>query len=149
MRLLRPALCLYLGLVLSIAYTTAFGTMGMSEYSRLQVRARTLEENLAALERINKGLTEELRSLSSDPETVALLARDLGYYRRGERRVAVQGLPLSVEGRTVGRLVTTEDRRPARESALRLALFLLPLAVHALLRIGGREIRHGDTARRR
>ncbi len=148
MRLFRPALCVYLGLVLSIAYTTVFGPAGAREYLQAEGRARALEENLAALERINKELSEELRSLSSDPETITLLARDLGYYRRGDRRVAVPGLPLRVEGRTVGRLVTSDQEESGREGTLRLTLFVLPLAAYAMLRLVGRVRNHGSAARK-
>ena len=148
MRLLRPALCLYAGLVLSICYTTVFGSMGAREYALLEQRARALEENLRSLERINQELTEELRSLSSDPETVALLARDLGYYRRGDRRVAVQGLPLPTGGRAVGTLVISGEDGTEAESRWRLALFILPIAAWVLFRIAARMISHGGAARR-
>ncbi len=148
MRLLRPVLCIYLGLVLSIAYTTVFGPLGVRERVDLQRRERALEENLAALERINKELTEELRSLSSDPETVVLLARDLGYYRPGEHRVALEGLPERGESRTIGQLVTAAEMAPGREGTLRLALLVFPIAAYALLRLAGRLIAHGSTARR-
>ncbi len=148
MRLLRPALCLYAGLVLSICYTTVFGSMGAREYALLERRARALEANLRSLERVNQELTEELRSLSSDPETIALLARDLGYYRRGDRRVAVQGLPLPSGGRAVGTLVMSGEGGSEAENRWRLALFILPIATWALLRIAARIIGHGDAARR-
>ena len=148
MRLFRPALCIYLGLVLSIAYTTAFGPLGAREYLQAESRVRDLEENLAALERINKNLSEELRSLSTDPETITLLARDLGYYRRGDRRVAVPGLPLRGEGRTVGQLVTNGAEESGRESTLRLGLFVLPLAAYTMLRLAGRLRTHGSAARK-
>ncbi len=148
MRLLRPVLCVYLGLVLSIAYTTVFGPLGVRERIELERSARALDENLAALERINKELTEELRSLSSDPETVALLARDLGYYKPGEHRVAVEGVPQRGEGRTIGQLVRAANPAPGREGTLRLALLVFPLAAYALLRLAGRLIAHGSSARR-
>ena len=148
MRLLRPVLCVYLGLVLSIAYTTVFGPLGVRERIELERSERALEENLAALERINKELTEELRSLSSDPETVALLARDLGYYKPGEHRVALEGLPQRGEGRTIGQLVTAADTAAAREGTLRIALLVLPLAAYAFLRLAGRLIAHGSPTRR-
>jgi cell division protein FtsB len=148
MTLLRPVLCIYLGLVLSIAYTTVFGPLGVQQRVALERRERALEENLASLERINTELAEELRSLSSDPETVALLARDLGYYRPGEHRVSVDGLPQRKEGRAIGQLVAAAADTPGREGTLRLALLGFPLAAWTLLRLTARLVAHGSTARR-
>ena len=91
MALARPALCFYVGLLLSLAYTTAFGPLGLRAYAELQSRERALQENLRDLERVNTALTEELRSLSSDAETVMLLAR------AGYKVAAVTGRP-ALEG---------------------------------------------------
>jgi hypothetical protein len=122
--------------------------MGFREHARLEQRARMLEENLRALERINQELTEELRSLSSDAETVALLARDLGYYRRGDRRVAVQGLPLPNAGRPVGTLVMAAEEMNENQGGLRLALFAFPFAAWLVARAAVRMTSHGGAHRR-
>jgi hypothetical protein len=135
--------------VLSISYTSVFGPMGTREHAALQERARALEENLRALERINRELTEELRSLSSDPETVALLARDLGYYRQGDRRLVVTGLPQRQTSRQVGALVVTRDQDDQGEGGLRLALFFAPFALWVLARAAAGMTGHGGAARRR
>jgi cell division protein FtsB len=143
MALARPALCLYLGLLLSVAYTTAFGPLGLGAYAELREREQALEDNLAELQRVNKELTEELRSLSTDAETVMLAARELGYYRKGDRRVSVQGLPVPTRVRTIGQLVDVQDTRPGRESATRLALLLLPIGVYAFTRAASLLVAHG------
>ena len=148
MRFLGPALCLYVGLVLSLSYTSVFGPMGARERARLEQQALTLEENLRELERINQELSEELSSLSSDAETVALLARDLGYYRHGDRRVAVEGLPLQAAGRPVGRLVITGEGGDQARGGLRIALFLSPFAAWVMARAAVRVTNHGGAARR-
>ncbi len=148
MRILGPALCLYVGLVLSISYTTVAGPMGIREHARLQQKEQALEDNLRELRTINRELTEELRSLSTDAETVALLARDLGYYRRGDRRVAVQGLPLQAPGRPVGTLVIAGEEPDQDEGGLRIALFVLPFAAWVAARAAARMASHGGAARR-
>jgi hypothetical protein len=148
MALARPALCLYLGLLLSVAYTTAFGPLGLGAYAELRKREQAVEENLAELQRVNTELTEELRSLSTDAETVMLVARELGYYRKGDRRVSVQGLPVPTRSRTIGQLIDVQDARPGRESTVRLALLLLPICAYALARAAFLLAAHGKEPRR-
>ena len=79
--------------VLSYIITSAlfffFGSGGLLDYRRLVTYRETVEENIDDLGRINSDLLSEVQALGSDPERLTLQARELGYFREGERIIRI------------------------------------------------------------
>jgi hypothetical protein len=134
-----PALFLtsYLGLALALFYTFFLSEGGFLHVGALGRQEVLLEENVAELRVVHSRLADELRVLSSDAETVRLLARELGYYRQEERVMRVMGLPATTQARTVGRLVRSRlAEPPVRPSkTVPVLLFLAPNLVLLIVRL--------------
>jgi cell division protein FtsB len=68
------------------------GPAGVSARRQLAAEREKQEENIRALQRINRQLTGEKDALASDPQTLHARARELGYGAPDERFVRIVGL---------------------------------------------------------
>jgi cell division protein FtsB len=87
MKLVRLLCYLALGFAVRSLVLFFFGSGGLIDYRGLEAQKAQLQKNIEELEAINATLLGEQRALASDPERLALQARELGYFRKGERVV--------------------------------------------------------------
>lgn len=66
------------------ALSLALGPSGLSSMARLRDDARLMRENVALLEARNAELDARWNALRSDPGSIALEGRELGYLAEGE-----------------------------------------------------------------
>jgi len=85
------AFSLYVGLLVYCLLSLFLGPAGISAYGRLEERKEAMLVNLDRLGSIRAALDAELESLKSDPERAALEARSLGYLRKGETILLLDG----------------------------------------------------------
>jgi cell division protein FtsB len=111
MKILRLVFYLSLGFLARSVYLYFLGSGGLADYRALEVYRDQLQANLKELQEIHEDLLEEQRALASDPEQVALQARELGYFRAEERVLRLDGYSPLRRYFTVGKLI-----RPAPEA---------------------------------
>lgn len=91
MNYVRIVLPLFIGtLIYSILGFTA-GPKGQWPYSQLEQEHVRLQKNLDALRETNASLEIRLANLSSDPDTIAVYAHELGYVHEGEQLIKLAG----------------------------------------------------------
>jgi cell division protein FtsB len=119
-----------------------WGSGGQVDYAQVARYRQFLAANLEDLKSINSDLRRELDALSSDPERVALAARELGYVREGERvfRFA-ESAPVS-SSYTLGRLVRPSLPPEHLDWAWKLAGLAVPLALYLAGFIFKRRSKH-------
>jgi cell division protein FtsB len=91
MKLLKMFFSLYIGLVIYIVFSIFFGNGGIFDYNSLSDYHKTLEANLEKLKNINQELYEKLISFNSNPETIRIYSRELGYFKSNERVIKYDG----------------------------------------------------------
>lgn len=69
-----------------------FSDRGQSALSDLSSYEAQLNDHLKDLSSLNGRLRDKFELLKSHPETIALAARDLGYFEKGEKIVLLRGL---------------------------------------------------------
>jgi len=129
MKLVRLMLYLALGFAVRSLVLFLFGGGGLIDYRSLEAQRTQLEQNLEELKAINATLLEEQRALASDPERLALQARELGYFREGERVVELGARVPPRRYFTVGRL--TRVSLPGRRTdwAIKMLGLVVPVAL--------------------
>jgi hypothetical protein len=96
------------------------GKAGINAYRGLEREQARLSANLDELRNINRGLQSEVEALRSDPDTIAVYARELGYGQTDERFVRIVGLPASASrSAAVGQQLALNLPPGAEESVLR------------------------------
>lgn len=85
----------------------------MLRYRTLASYREELAGNIEDLELLHRDLLYDLEALASDPERIALQARQLGYFQEQERLVRLEGYSPSRSVYTVGKILR---RIPASES---------------------------------
>jgi cell division protein FtsB len=129
MKLVRLLCYLALGFAARALALFFFGSGGVIDYRSLEAQKAQLSKNIEELEGINATLLEEQRALASDPERLALQARELGYFRKGERVVEL-GAP--VQPRTyfsVGRLTRVSLHERHGDWIIKLLGISVPVAL--------------------
>jgi cell division protein FtsB len=119
-----------------------WGSGGLTDYAQVARYRQFLAANLEDLRRINSDLRRQLEALSSDPERVALAARELGYLREGERvfRFAAAAPPSS--SYTLGNLVLPDLPPQHADWAWKLAGLVVPLGLYLAGLVVRRRGRH-------
>jgi cell division protein FtsB len=100
------------------------GPLGLVRYRALLAEQDLILENLEKLQFENARLEGTMHALRSDPETIRIRARELGYGAPGERFVRIVGLPGS-------------RAAPLRPGIIRTAIRLsaVPSKVHRIITI--------------
>jgi cell division protein FtsB len=145
MRVSRLVLALCLGFCLSTVLFLLFGTGGIGQYRELLAYRDSLQANIEDLSRIQQGLLQELEALGSDPERVTLQARQLGYFKEGERVIRIQGYEAARSGYTVGRILRRKPVGEPRDWVLRLTGLGLPVMLFALIALREGRENHAST----
>jgi cell division protein FtsB len=107
-----------------------WGGGGLTDYAQVARYRQFLAVNLEDLKRINSDLRRELDALSSDPERVALAARELGYVRDGERVFRFAGSAPVTSSYTLGSLLRSSLPPEHPDWAWKLAGLAAPLALY-------------------
>jgi hypothetical protein len=82
-----------------------WGESGIVAYARLESYKERLQENIDRLRDVKETLSAKTELLQSDPETLALSAREMGYYRESERVIYLPGYDAEQNLYVVGELM--------------------------------------------
>ncbi len=146
MKLLRLFLFIAAGFITSSLLTFLFGSGGVMEHLRLQRYRASLQGNLDDLQEIHSRLLQELHALGTDPQRIALQARELGYFRPGEQVVRVEDSAPRESYYTVGRIVRQSAPENRWDGVFRIAGLALPAVLYLLsFLIRRRRARAGST----
>lgn len=117
----RLFLSLYVGFVVYCLGVLFWGQTGVAARAELSHVEGRLEANMKNLQEINARLEREFEALRSDPATIKLEARQLGYYSPGEQRIYVSGFGGNQSSYEVGTIVNTESVKMPGDSFFRVA----------------------------
>ena len=136
MKLIRLAVYISLGFFCSSLLIFFFGRGGLHSLEELQGYRDSLVENNQQLQGINQRLLNNLDALSSDPEQITLMARELGYYRPGERVIRIDGYRPAGSLYTVGTRLVRSPGAADRDWVFKLmgACFALLLYIWSYFR---------------
>ena len=105
MRVPRIVVYIILSSIVAVMLHLFFGGGGMLDYRRLSAYRGSLQDNIDDLERINGELLSEVQALGSDAERLTLQARELGYFREGEKVIRFSNSSRSKSTYTVGKVL--------------------------------------------
>lgn len=118
---IRLAASAYIGLAVYCLLSLLLGPMGLAAYDDLQTRVHGMRENLARLESLNAEARARKDSALSDPESLALEARDLGYVGPGQVVVRLGFPEASPDPGDLGTLVPFVPPRGTKDAELKAA----------------------------
>ena len=133
--------------ILAVALHLLFGSGGMLDHRRLSAYQRSLRENISDLERINGELLSEVRALGSDAERLTLQARQLGYFREGEKVIRFSDSARSKTTYTVGKVLRRKAKQPQADWPFRAVGIGLPVVL-ILVSVSVRRGRKRETGNR-
>ncbi|MCK5006231.1 MAG: septum formation initiator family protein [Spirochaetia bacterium] len=109
-----PRIVVYVALSFVVTSLLFFflGSGGLLDYDNLLAYRASLQENIADLEGTNDDLLKEVQALGSDPERLTLQARELGYFREGEKVVRIEGYRPGKSYYTVGKILWRKPKQP-------------------------------------
>jgi cell division protein FtsB len=125
-----PRIVIYIALSFVVASLLffVFGSGGLLDYNNLLTYRASLQDNIANLEGANDDLLKEVQALGSDPERLILQARELGYFREGEKVIRIEGYRPGKNYYTVGKILRRKPKQPRMDwpfKALGLGLPIL------------------------
>jgi cell division protein FtsB len=112
MKIPRIVIYIALSFVLTSLLFFFFGSGGLLDYGNLLAYRADLQDNIAELEGTNDDLLEEVQALGSDPERLTLQARELGYFREGEKVIRIEGYRAGKNYYTVGKILRRKPKQP-------------------------------------
>ena len=115
----RLLISLYAAVIIYLLGNLFIGECGVMEKRKLADYRNMLSVNIGRLMRTGSTLEEHSLSLRSDPDMVALLARELGYLRDDEVLVSIEGFKGVPDRYTVGRTLTRSEYHGSREPVTR------------------------------
>lgn len=120
-------------IVLYLVLNGIFGDHGLLAYSDLLDYRDRLETNISSMEQTREELSATADELRSSAEAVRLEARELGYYRSGERPVRIEGFSPWEPGIEAGTLLRAPEPPPDRQPLFRVAAITAGLVTFFLL----------------
>jgi cell division protein FtsB len=130
----RAGFSLYLSFLLSSLLLFVFGDSGLKQYQALTSYRDILTSNIEELEEIHRRLSAEAESLRSDPERIALQARELEFFQEDERIVRLDNRAPPAGSYLVGRQVIRTRGEPRSDTILRIVCAALPFGIYGFLR---------------
>lgn len=124
---------LYVSFIIFTWFSFFFGPDGYVETQRLKQYLHNIENNTAQMEKINKKLEGEVLSLQSDPDTIALEARRLGYYPANDGVIYLNGYKLQKKVFPLGSLYKGFNERHTNILFIRYFSLTAGLLVFLLL----------------
>ncbi len=119
--LFRLAFSVYITFMLYMTLMLLFGPTGTMAVRELDSYKARLESNIEQLEGINSELNSQLSRLMSDRETIAVLARELGYYGTGEGAINIPGYQARKNSYVVGSIVYSAESERGSQDYIRLS----------------------------
>jgi cell division protein FtsB len=148
-RMKAPRIVVYL--IFSFTVATAlfyfFGSGGLVDYRRLVAYQDSLQENIEDLERVNGELRSEVSAMGSDAEQLTLQARELGYYRDGERVIRISNEARKKNTYTVGKVLHRKAKPPRADWPFRAVGAGLPVLL-VLVSMSLRRRKNRETGNR-
>lgn len=90
--------------------TYIWGENGIIAYQKLENYKEQLNDNIEDLREVHQTLSVKTESLQSDAETLALSAREMGYYQENERIIYLEGYDSRKNLYVVGELMRPFSR---------------------------------------
>ena len=118
--LLRLALSAYVAFMIHMLLTLVFGPTGIVAVRDLNQYRKRLEYNIGQLSGIHTDLNAQLERLVSDRETIALLARQLGYLGENEGSIRIPGYRAGRNSYVVGSIVFRSERDTGARGVIRI-----------------------------
>jgi cell division protein FtsB len=148
-RMKVPRIMVYIlfSFVISAALFYFFGSGGLLDYRRLASYRGSLQENIGDLERINSELLSEVQALGSDAERLTLQARELGYFREGERVIRISADSSRKSNYTVGKVLRRKAKKQRADWPFRATALGLPILL-ALVSVSVRRRKNRETGNR-
>lgn len=137
----RVFLSLYLGFAVYCLVVLLFGRTGIIATRELRSYHARLEANLIQLENVNAHLVQRLDSLRSNPETIRLEARQLGYLGPNEHFLEIGGYAPPPNVVTVGSLVTEKKLKATPDAVSRVIGFVAAAGAFVLFEVMARQRR--------
>jgi cell division protein FtsB len=147
MRIPRIVVYVIVSFLVTAAFYSILGRGGVREYRRLLDYRASLQQNIEDLERINGQLLAEVQALGSDPERLTLQARQLGFFREGERVIRFAGDTDRRSAYTVGKILRRKAEQPRAEWPFRITALGLPVLL-VLVRASVRRHRNRESGNR-
>lgn len=135
----RIFVSLYLGFAAYCALVLVLGRTGVVASNELRSYETRLENNLAQLQNINKQLASHFDALRSNPETIRLEARQLGYLEPTQRIIQVTGYNPSESSFAVGSLVSEKKHSVTSDTVSRAVGFAVAIVSFILIGVFGRR----------
>jgi cell division protein FtsB len=129
MRVPRIVVYIIFSSIVAVALHLFFGSGGMLDYRRLSAYRGSLQENIDDLELINGELHSEVQALGSDAERLTLQARELGYFREGEKVVRFSNSGKNKTTYTVGKVLHRKATKPQADWPFRAVGLGLPVVL--------------------
>jgi cell division protein FtsB len=151
MRRLFPVFIMGFALTSLLLYR--FGDSGTVPYKDLSDYRDRLAANVEDLTALNGKLTTELNGLKEDPETTAVLARDLGLYTETDRVIRLEGRNPPLVSYQAGNLLRLPKQKESANPFLKtagLGLVGIVTALSLVLRgVSAKRRRHDTRGRKR
>jgi cell division protein FtsB len=147
MKVVHLLLYLAAGFMVRSVALLFFGSGGLVDYHTLEAQKHKLESNIQNLRELNANLLQEEQALGSDPERLALQARELGYFREGERVLLVDDNSPSRRHFTVGTLVRITYGRQRRDWIAKMLGLVVPVVLFVVRISTERRRRHASVNR--
>jgi len=125
-------LCAAAGFLISTVLIYVYGDTGLCAYADLDAYHARLEDNVARLSALNGTLSAEARLTEDDPETIRVLAREIGLYAPEERIIRIQGYSGSSSAYEVGDLMRYRIGDAGRTRVFKILGVSLPLTMAAI-----------------
>ena len=123
------------------------GSGGLLDYRRLLSYRGLLQDNIDELEYINSELLTEVQALGSDPGRLTLQARELGYFREGEKVIRISNVAARRSTYTVGKILRRKARQPRADWPFRATGLGLPFLL-MLVSVSVRRRKNRETGNR-
>jgi len=111
-----------------------WGEQGLLAYQDLENYKQKLEENLESLDIVHENLKGEFESLKGNTETIALYARELGYYQEKERQIIIEQMDLEQSHYVVGEIVKPYRRKRVDNRLFGIVAVLFGVTAYLMLR---------------
>ena len=104
-----------------------WGHSGIHSYKKLVNYRNSLEANIKELEQINQQLLNDIDALGTNPDIVALEARELGFFKDDEQVIRIENYSARGNIHQVGRLIYKMDGKATRDILIKISALFLPL----------------------
>ena len=115
---LRLSLALYTAFLIYCVSNFFYSPTGYTELKRLLKYKERLDSNLMQLKEINRNLSLQMDNLVTDPETLGLLSRELGFLQPREGIITIYGYKPRKNFFTIGTILSNRAEKREYSSLL-------------------------------